>query len=273
MNVRGKLMSFQRPLVMGILNLTPDSFYAGSRIQDQQELLTQASIMMTEGADILDLGGYSSRPGATDISEQEELDRVSGAVEMVLKEIPDVILSVDTFRSAVAREVLQLGAHIINDIAGGQLDDQMFNTVAEFQAPYILMHMKGTPQTMKDQTDYNHILLDLQSYFSERVEQAKNAGIKDIIIDPGFGFSKTIQQNYKVLQNLEMFHIHDCPILVGISRKSMIYKTLGTSADEALNGTTALNTFALNKGTSILRVHDVKEAKELVDLTMAIRQA
>lgn len=273
MNVGGRLMRFERPLIMGILNITPDSFFAGSRVQDQAELITQAALMINEGADIIDIGGYSSRPDATDISVQEEMDRISSSIATISAEFPDVLISVDTFRSAVASEALKNGAHIVNDISGGRLDNMMYGVVAQFQAPYILMHMRGTPQTMKNMTDYNDILAELQLYFSERIKMALEAGIKDIILDPGFGFSKTVPQNFSLLKNLEMFHIHQCPLLVGLSRKSMIYKTLGVSADEALNGTSVLNTYALAKGAAILRVHDVKEAREAIDLINALHPA
>ena len=258
---------------MGILNLTPDSFYAGSRIQDDHEIITQAAVMIQEGADILDIGGYSSRPGAEDISVQEEMDRVSQAIEKLSSEFPETFISIDTFRSEVAEQALINGAHIVNDISGGQLDDRMYSVVAKYDAPYILMHMRGTPQNMTEMTDYENLMSSLQMFFSERIQMAKEAGIKDIIIDPGFGFSKNVEQNFELLKNLEIFHIHNCPILVGVSRKSMIYKTLGATADEALNGTTVLNTYGLEKGASIIRVHDVKEARETIDLMMSIHHA
>lgn len=265
-NAKGILHTFEKPIVMGILNITPDSFFAGSRINEEDEILARAKDMIDEGASILDIGGYSSRPGAEDISENEEIERIITPILTIRKAFPEVLISVDTFRSKVARAGIEAGANMINDISGGQLDAAMFRTVAELNCPYILMHMRGTPQNMSNNTDYNNIISDLVQYFSKRIALAHSAGIKDIIIDPGFGFSKTVEQNYVVLKSLEYLHVLEKPILLGVSRKSMIYKTLNTSPEESLNGTIILNTIGLMKGTQILRVHDVKEAKEAIDL-------
>ena len=265
-NAKGILHTFEKPIVMGILNITPDSFFAGSRVNEEDGILTRAKDMIDEGASILDIGGYSSRPGAEDISENEEIERIITPILTIRKAFPEVLISVDTFRSKVARAGIEAGANMINDISGGQLDAAMFRTVAELNCPYILMHIRGTPQNMSNNTDYNNIISDLVQYFSKRIALAHSAGIKDIIIDPGFGFSKTVEQNYVVLKSLEYLHVLEKPILLGVSRKSMIYKTLNTSPEESLNGTTILNTIGLMKGTQILRVHDVKEAKEAIDL-------
>lgn len=265
-NAKGILHTFEKPIVMGILNITPDSFFAGSRVNEEDGILTRAKDMIDEGASILDIGGYSSRPGAEDISENEEIERIITPILTIRKAFPEVLISVDTFRSKVARAGIEAGANMINDISGGQLDAAMFRTAAELNCPYILMHMRGTPQNMSNNTDYNNIISDLVQYFSKRIALAHSAGIKDIIIDPGFGFSKTVEQNYVVLKSLEYLHVLEKPILLGVSRKSMIYKTLNTSPEESLNGTIILNTIGLMKGTQILRVHDVKEAKEAIDL-------
>ncbi|MEZ4923897.1 MAG: dihydropteroate synthase [Crocinitomicaceae bacterium] len=269
LNIRGKLVEWNGPVVMGILNATPDSFYSFSRV-NEQSIVDAAGEMLEDGADILDIGGYSSRPGADEVSEQEEIDRVIPAIEAVLRSNPDTILSVDTFRPRVAKLALETGAGIINDITGGQFDTDIFKVAGENMAPYILMHMRGTPQTMQKLTDYGNLMLEIQQYFSQQVKKAKDAGVKDIILDPGFGFSKTLDQNYQLMHNLDLLHLHDLPILVGISRKSMIYKKLGSNADQSLNGTTALNMFALTKGAGILRVHDVREAKETISLYRTI---
>jgi dihydropteroate synthase len=270
LNIKGRLVSFEQPVVMGILNVTPDSFYAGSRIRSDDDLTTQAAVMLNEGAEILDIGGYSSRPGSDDISVAEEIERSCKAVSLISSKFPDALLSVDTFRSEVALRALENGAHMVNDISGGQLDDKMFSVVADFKVPYIMMHMRGTPQSMMKFTKYEDFIKDLLDFFESRIQLARAAGIHDIIIDPGFGFSKTTEQNFEVLRKLEMFHLYETPILVGLSRKSMIYKTLNISADESLTGTIMLNSYALNKGASILRVHDVKEAKETIMLHQAI---
>lgn len=262
LNAGGKLIDLSTPKVMGIINLTPDSFYAGSRKQDMGAILRQAQKMLTEGATFLDLGAYSSRPGAADISVQEEMDRLLPAVEAIVKDNPDAILSIDTFRAAVATAAVKAGAHIINDISGGKLDTDMFATVANLQVPYILMHMKGTPQNMNQMANYENVFNEVFDYFTYKYHQLKQLGVKDVILDPGFGFAKKTEHSYALMHRLQDFNVLQLPLLVGVSRKNMIYKTLGITADEALNGTTALNTIALTKGANILRVHDVKEAVE-----------
>ena len=264
LNVGGKILDLSAPKVMGILNITPDSFFEGSRTQSEKEILTQAEKMLTEGADILDLGAYSSRPGATDISVEEEKQRLIPAVKLIVKHFPEAVISVDTFRASIAKKAIESGAHIINDISGGNLDQEMFKTVGKLGVPYILMHMKGTPQTMKDLTDYVDLCSEIKLYFSEKIAQLKQAGVKDIVLDLGFGFAKNIPQNFELLKQLADFRTLGFPILAGLSRKSMIYKTLDIDANKALNGTTVLNTIALLNGASILRVHDVKEAREAI---------
>ncbi len=265
-SVREKLLDLSVPKVMGILNLTPDSFYEGSRLNSKDAVIAKAEKMLTSGAAILDLGGYSSRPGATDISVQEEIDRVCPAITWILDTFPDTILSIDTFRSEVANAALLNGAAMVNDISGFELDSNLPNIAAKHGVPYILMHMRGTPKTMSSLTDYENIFTEIAAYFSEKIAVLKKAGIKDIILDPGFGFSKTLEDNHRLLRHLDYFQFLEHPLLVGISRKSMIYKKLGITPEEALNGTIALNTVGLMKGASILRVHDVKEAVELVRL-------
>ena len=266
LNVRGKLIDLSTPKVMGIINLTPDSFYADSRKQDVAAILIQAEKMLHEGAAFLDLGAYSSRPGAEDISIQQETDRLLPAVEAIVKAYPDATLSIDTFRSQVAKAAIKAGAHIINDISGGQLDDDMFATVAKLRVPYILMHMKGTPQNMNQQANYEDVFGEVYDYFVDKYHQLKQLGIKDVIIDPGFGFAKKSEHSYELMRRLQGFDSLQLPVLVGASRKRMIYNVLDITADEALNGTTALNAIALTKGANILRVHDVKEAVEVVKL-------
>jgi dihydropteroate synthase len=267
LQIRGRLLSLDKPTVMGILNLTPDSFFEGSRVSKSTDsLLVKAHQMVEEGADFLDLGGYSTRPGADDISVQEELDRVVPAVQVLQREFPEMLISVDTFRSEVAEEAVAAGADLINDISGGNLDENMLPLIAKLGIPYIAMHMKGNPQNMQNQASYSDILTEIRYYFAEKVDLFKKLGIKDVIIDPGFGFSKTVEQNFYLLRNLKAFEILGLPLLVGLSRKSMIYKTLELDASKALNGTTALNMFALTQGANILRVHDVKEAKETIKL-------
>ena len=270
-NCKGKLIDLSIPRVMGILNITPDSFYDGGNLKNDSEILSLAEKMLTDGATFIDIGGYSSRPGATDISVNEEFERVLPVVTLLLKNFPEVLLSIDTFRAEVAKKAIEAGAAIINDISAGILDDQMLKTIADYQVPYIMMHMKGSPQTMKEFADYKDVVREVLLYFSERIATARSCGINDLIIDPGFGFAKTISQNFELLRNIEKLQIADLPILIGVSRKSMIYKTLDTSAAEALNGTTVLNTIALQKGASILRVHDVKEAVETVKLLDALK--
>ncbi|NII85149.1 dihydropteroate synthase [Pedobacter sp. SG908] len=266
LNIKGKLIDLSSPKVMGILNITPDSFYSNSRTKSIDEALTKAAQFLDEGATFIDIGGYSSRPGAKDISTSEEVDRLVPVVESLVKAFPEAVISIDTFRAKVAQETISAGAHIINDIAAGDMDEQMFETVAKLQVPYIIMHMQGTPQNMQQNPVYNNVLLDVIDYLAKKVAALKALHIHDVIIDPGFGFGKTIEHNYGLLKQMEAFKIFKLPVLVGFSRKGMIYKTLGTTAAEALNGTTVLNTIALQKGAGILRVHDVKEAVECVKL-------
>ena len=264
-NANGKLMDLSEPQVMGILNVTPDSFYAGSRGVTNGYILDRCQQILDEGASIIDIGAYSSRPNAQHISAEEEMSRLRTGLELIRKNHPEAIVSVDTFRADIARMcVEEYGVAIINDISAGNMDEQMFSTIARLGVPYIIMHMKGTPQNMQENPHYDHFLKEIFYYFSEKVQKLRDLGAKDIIIDPGFGFGKTIEHNYELLNHLEEFHLFELPILVGISRKSMIYKLLGTTPEEALNGTTALNTIALTKGAHILRVHDVKEAVETV---------
>lgn len=266
LQIKGRQITLDKPQIMGILNLTPDSFYVGSRVNNAEDILYRASKMIEDGADFLDLGGYSTRPGAVDISIQEEIDRVIPAVEIIRKEFPDILLSIDTFRSKVAKEAILTGADLVNDISAGNLDEEMLEVVAALKVPYIAMHMKGNPQNMKSLASYSDILGEILYYFAEKMDLFRKLGIKDVIIDPGFGFAKTIEQNFFLLKNLKSFEVLGLPLLVGISRKSMIFKTLQTSASEALNGTTALNMFALMQGANLLRVHDVKETKETIKL-------
>ncbi|WP_029275608.1 dihydropteroate synthase [Pedobacter borealis] len=266
LNIKGKLIDLSRPKVMGILNITPDSFYSNSRTKSIDEALTKAAQFINEGATFIDIGGYSSRPGAKDISTSEEIDRLVPVVESLVKAFPEAVISIDTFRAKVAAETISAGAHIINDIAAGDMDEQMFETVAKLQVPYMMMHMKGTPQNMQQNPVYDNVLLEVIDYLAKKVAALKALHVHDVIIDPGFGFGKTIEHNYELLNQMEAFKIFKLPILVGFSRKGMIYKTLGTSAAEALNGTSVLNTIALQKGAGILRVHDVREAVECIRL-------
>lgn len=271
-NCNGKLIDLDIPRVMGIINITPDSFYDGGNTTTETLILKQAAQMLEDGATFLDIGGYSSRPGATHISETEEIDRVLPAIKSILKEFPEAVISIDTFRSKVAKAAIKTGASIVNDISGGQLDDKMLHTVATLQVPYILMHMRGTPQNMKTQVQYTDVTKEVLFYFSKQLAAARKAGIHDIIIDPGFGFAKTIEQSFELLSNLSLIQQVNVPILAGVSRKSMIYKTLKTTPTNALNGTTVLNTLALEKGASILRVHDVKEAMQTIQLTQMLKR-
>jgi dihydropteroate synthase len=265
-NCKGQLIDLSIPKVMGILNVTPNSFFDGGKYNDESELLTQVDKMISDGATFIDIGAYSSKPSAEFVSEEEELGRIIPAVQLILKHFPEALLSIDTFRSEVAKACIENGAAIINDISAGGLDNEMFEVIAKYKVPYIMMHMRGTPQTMQSMTHYEDIVKEMLFYFSEKINKARSLGINDLIIDPGFGFAKTIGQNYEVLRKTELFQLLELPLLVGISRKSMIYKTLKSSAKEALNGTTVLNTIALTKGANILRVHDVKEAVECVQL-------
>lgn len=270
-NCKGTLIDFDSPKVMGILNVTPDSFYDGGSYKNEKDILAQAEKMLNDGATFIDVGAYSSRPDAEDINVEEECNRLIPVVELLLKNFPEVLLSIDTFRSKVAQEAVTAGAALINDISAGLLDAEMLSTVAKLQVPYILMHMRGTPQTMKGLTDYDDLVKEVLFYLSERVAAARALGLNDIIVDPGLGFAKTLAQNYELLNATEKLQILDLPILIGLSRKSMITKTLGIDATSALNGTTALNMVALQKGASILRVHDVKEAVETVSLYQALK--
>lgn len=256
---------------MGILNLTPDSFYDGGKYKDEAAILKQIEIMLEDGATFIDIGAYSSRPGAEHVDADEELKRMLPIIELILKNFPDTLISVDTFRSKVAAESLERGAAIINDISAGNLDADMFNTVANYQVPYIMMHLKGTPQSMQKEAIYDDLIKDLRFYFSKKMREATSKKINDIIIDPGFGFAKTTAQNYTLLNHLDLFKTFGVPLLIGLSRKSMIYKVLNASPKAALNGTTALHTVALLKGANILRVHDVKEAVECVKLVEALK--
>ena len=265
-NCNGKLVDLNTPKVMGVLNTTPDSFYDGGRYKDAKSILNQTEKLISEGATFLDIGAYSSRPGADFISENEELKRIVPVVELIQKNNPDVLISIDSFRAKVIRECVSAGAVISNDISAGKLDPDMIKTVGELGVPYIMMHMRGTPQTMKNHTTYQHLINEIYAYFSKQIELARQHNITDIIIDPGFGFAKTLAQNYELLNQMEFFKNLNCPILTGVSRKSMIYKVLGCTANEALNGTTALNMVALMNGACILRVHDVKEAVECIKL-------
>lgn len=263
LNLRGKLYPLDEPQIMGILNVTPDSFFAESRTSDNEQIAARVKQMMDEGADMIDIGGYSSRPGADDVSPQEEMERLRRGLRIVRKLYPDVPISVDTFRADVARMCIEEeGADLINDIAAGMMDRQMFKTVARLGVPYIMMHMQGTPETMQLDPHYNNLRREVMLYFAERIDRLCQMGAKDIIIDPGFGFGKTVEHNYELMNHLEDFSVFNLPILVGISRKSMIYKLIGGTPQTSLNGTTVLNTIALTKGAHILRVHDVKQAVE-----------
>ena len=272
LNCKGRLLVVDNPLVMGIINVTPDSFYENSRFSNIHEIVQQAGAMLQEGAAIIDIGGQSSRPNSEPISEAEELERVTGVIESLHFNFPDAILAIDTYRAAVARAAVNAGASMVNDISGGNLDAAMLPTVAALQVPYICMHMKGTPQTMQQQAQYEDVTREVLDFFIARVAACRQAGIKDVIIDPGFGFGKTIQHNFTLLNNLSLFKMLDCPILLGVSRKSTIYKTLGITPEDALNGTTVLNTIGLLNGADILRVHDVRAAREAVLLMEALKQ-
>ncbi|PWJ44075.1 dihydropteroate synthase [Sediminitomix flava] len=265
-NIRGQLFSLKEPVVMGILNITPDSFFSGSRLNNEKVILEKAEKMINDGAKILDIGGYSSRPGAKEVPVEEEIERVISALKSIKTHFPNTICSIDTFRSIVAKRASEYGADIINDISGGTLDKDMFSTVSSLGLPYIMMHMKGNPQNMMQKTDYNNLVFDILDFFKSQSEKFYLAGGKDLILDPGFGFAKNIEQNYQLLDQMEALQIFNLPILAGVSRKSMIWKKLGITADEALNGTTVLNTKAILNGAKILRVHDVKEAKQVIDL-------
>ena len=273
LNCKGKLLHITQPIVMGIINVTPDSFYEGSRKQQETAWLNTAAQMLEEGAAILDIGGQSTRPGSKAIGVEKELNRVLPAIAAVHHAFPDALLSIDTYHHQVAKAAVQAGASIVNDISAGNMDEAMIATVADLQVPYIAMHMKGTPATMQQQATYNDIATEILDYFIAKAEKIRNAGINDIIIDPGFGFGKTIEQNFELLKKMHVLRMLNTPILAGLSRKSTIWKTLSITPDAALNGTTVLNTLALQQGASILRVHDVKEAAEAVQLYQAFKQA
>lgn len=273
LNLRGRLLELREPQIMGILNVTPDSFYSDSRTPDEAHITERVRQMMDEGADMIDVGGYSSRPGADDVTPEEEMDRLRRGLRIVRKLYPEVPVSVDTFRADVARMCIEEeGADIINDISGGMMDRQMFRTVARLGVPYILMHMQGTPDTMQVAPHYDNLRREVMLYFAERIDRLCQMGAKDIIVDPGFGFGKTLEHNYELMNHLEDFAVFNLPLLVGISRKSMIYKLTGGTPQTSLNGTTALNTISLVKGAHILRVHDVKAAAEAKQIYMAMKQ-
>lgn len=265
-NCKGQLIDLSKPKVMGILNLTPNSFFDGGKYTNETEIIAQVQKMLSEGATFIDIGAFSSKPNAEFVSVEEEMARIVSIVDLLVQRFPNILISIDTFRSQVAEACIQKGAALINDISAGKLDDAMLGVVAKYNLPYIMMHMRGTPQTMSTLTQYEDVVKEVLLYFSERIAVARSLGVNDLIVDPGFGFAKTLEQNYEVLQKMELFQQLKLPVLVGISRKSMIYKTLNNNASESLNGTTTLNTISLLKGANILRVHDVKEAVECVTL-------
>ncbi|MDD5149174.1 MAG: dihydropteroate synthase [Flavobacterium sp.] len=265
-NCKGQLIDLATPKVMGILNVTPNSFYDGGKYKSEAEILSQVRKMISDGATFIDVGGYSSKPKAEYVSEKEELLRIAPVVTLIQKHFPKTLISIDTFRSEVARICIENGAAIINDISSGSIDDKMMETIAKYDVPYIMMHKRGTSETMQKMTNYENILKEILFYFSEKVALARSFGINDLIIDPGFGFAKTLDQNYEILQKLELFDILELPLLIGVSRKSMIYNKIKCTPEESLNGTSIINTIALTKGANILRVHDVKEAMECVTL-------
>ena len=270
MNCKGKLIDLSKPKVMGILNSTPDSFFSASRVENLEAALKAAQKMISDGADFLDVGGMSTRPQSDEVSESEELNRVIPLIEVILKEFPDVLISIDTYRSKVAREAVSAGAALVNDISAGSLDGKMFSTMAELKVPYILMHMQGTPKTMQQNPTYENVVVEINQFFSEKIRELYELGVNDILLDPGFGFGKTMEHNYELMQNLNLLGFGEFPLLVGVSRKSMITRLLNTSAAEALNGTTALHMVALERGANILRVHDVKEAREVIQIWEAL---
>ncbi len=273
LNLHGQLVTIDRPWVMGIINITPDSFYSGSRINDEQSLIDRVRQMLADGADVLDVGACSTRPGSEQVDAQGEMSRLQWALGVIRREASDAIISVDTYRADVARHCVEdWGADIINDISGGTIDNTMFATVADLQVPYVLMHMRGTPETMSSLTDYDNVAADVLEWMARRIDTLRQMGIADVIVDPGFGFAKTLEQNYELLARLNAFHALNAPLLVGVSRKRMIYLPLDSTADDALNGTTVVNTLALQQGAHFLRVHDVKAAVEAVSLTTLLRQ-
>ena len=270
-NCNSRLIDLNLPKVMGILNVTPNSFYDGGKHNEINSIMHQVDKMLSEGADFIDIGAYSSKPNAEFVSEEEEIKRLVPIIKELVDHFPSIVLSVDTFRANVAKVAVEHGAGIINDISAGLLDEKMLETVADLKVPYIMMHMRGNPQTMQTLTNYEDIVKEMIFYFSERIQKARSFGISDIVIDPGFGFAKTLEQNYEVLHKMELFSMLELPLLAGISRKSMIYKVLENSPQEALNGTSVLNTIALQKGAKILRVHDVKEAVECIKLVSKLK--
>ena len=272
LNLKGRLVTIDRPWVMGIINVTPDSFYGGSRVEDEQTLVERVQAMLDDGADVLDIGACSTRPGSEQVDARGEMQRLDWALGIIRRVSPDVILSVDTYRADVARRcVMEWGTDIINDISGGTIDEDMFSTIADLQVPYVLMHTRGTPETMASMTDYDNVSADVLEWMARRIDELRQMGVVDIIADPGFGFAKTMEQNFELLARLDAFHALDAPLLVGVSRKRMIYTPLDCTADDALNGTTVINTLALQQGAHILRVHDVKPAVEAVKLTTLTR--
>ena len=270
-NIGGKLLNLTTPKIMGILNITPDSFFDGGKYNSEKEILCQVEKMINEGSDIIDVGGYSSRPGAKEVKLSDEIERVIPVIKLIKKEFDKTIVSIDTFRSQVAKKAVNLGASIVNDISGGEIDSNMYKCVSELKVPYIIMHMKGNPSNMQNQPTYKNVVNEVVTNLSKKIFLARQNGIMDIIIDPGFGFGKTLNHNYEILNNLEHFKELDCPILVGVSRKSMIYKPLEIEPNKALNGTTCIHTISILSGANILRVHDVKEAKEVVKLTNILK--
>jgi dihydropteroate synthase len=272
LNIGGKLIDLSRPKVMGILNVTPDSFYDGGRFMGERDIILQAEKMLLHGATFIDVGGYSSRPGASEISVEDELGRSVSAIKILRRNFSEAIITIDTFRSEVAQAAVEAGAAMVNDISGGELDPKMFDVIAQLKVPYVVMHMRGTPKTMTQQTDYENLLKDIIDYFHSKLHTLNTRDVHDVIIDPGFGFAKTREQNFELLNHLNYLNVLGRPMLVGLSRKSMVWKTLNITPDEALNGTTSLNTIALLKGVSILRVHDVKEAIEVIELNTQLNR-
>lgn len=265
-NCKGRLVDLHQPRIMGVLNATPDSFFEGSRSQTMEHSIKKVEKMLKEGADFIDVGGMSTRPGAAEVSQEEELKRVIPLIEKIMREFPETLVSIDTYRAKVAREAVEAGAAIVNDISAGSLDENLFQTVAELNVPYILMHMQGTPQNMQQNPAYENITLEVNYFMAEKIRKLKSLGVNDIVLDPGFGFGKTVEHNYELFNNLELIGFGEYPLLIGISRKSMVTRLLNVHQNEALNGTTVLNTIALQKGAKILRVHDVKEAREVVKI-------
>lgn len=272
-NCKGKLIDLNSPKVMGILNITPDSFFDGGKFQHEKTIISQVEKMLLNGATFIDVGAYSSRPGAKHISEEEELNRILPVMDLLISKFPDILISIDTFRSKVAEQCIALGASLINDISAGSLDKDMFNTVAKLQVPYIIMHMQGTPRTMQKKPTYENVVKDVLFYFSKKISELRNLGVNNIITDVGFGFGKNLEHNYELLNNLDLLKNLEVPTLVGVSRKSMLFKPLGISPNDALNATTSANTIALLKGANILRVHDVKEAVEAVKIVQLLKNA